>query len=113
MDPKPSQSRQKQTGWLTTGYGGSKHHIGPEYGFGFTVGDHFEDPVLLIKCAWGGKSLYKDFRPPSSDDYPEPKKNGDKGYITNKLSAGEEGYKQPQKHYPHYEGNGYEIVGFG
>ena len=30
------------------------------------VGDHFEEPVLLIKTAWGGKSLQVDFRPPSS-----------------------------------------------
>ena len=48
-----------------TGYGGSSH-IGPELGFGFVMGDHFEEPVLLIKTAWGGKSLFVDFRPPSS-----------------------------------------------
>jgi Carbohydrate esterase, sialic acid-specific acetylesterase len=48
-----------------TGYGGSSH-IGPEFGFGFVMGDHFEEPVLLIKTAWGGKSLFVDFRPPSS-----------------------------------------------
>lgn len=48
-----------------TGYGGSSH-IGPELGFGFVMGDTFEEPVLLIKTAWGGKSLYVDFRPPSS-----------------------------------------------
>ena len=28
-------------------------------------GDAFEEPVLLIKLAWGGKSLAEDFRPPS------------------------------------------------
>jgi hypothetical protein len=48
-----------------TGYGGSSH-IGPELGFGDVVGDHYKDPVLLIKTAWGGKSLFQDFRPPSS-----------------------------------------------
>ena len=48
-----------------TGYGRSSH-IGPELQFGHVVGDHFEEPVLLIKTAWGGKSLYQDFRPPSS-----------------------------------------------
>jgi hypothetical protein len=48
-----------------TGYGGHSH-IGPELQFGHVVGDHFEEPVLLIKTAWGGKSLYLDFRPPSS-----------------------------------------------
>ena len=48
-----------------TGYGGSSH-IGPELGFGWVMGDHFGEPVLLIKTAWGGKSLFVDFRPPSS-----------------------------------------------
>ena len=48
-----------------TGYGGSSH-IGPELQFGHIVGDHFDEPVLLIKTAWGGKSLHVDFRPPSS-----------------------------------------------
>ena len=48
-----------------TGYGGSSH-IGPELQFGHVMGDYFEEPVLLIKTAWGGKSLYVDFRPPSS-----------------------------------------------
>lgn len=55
-------------GGLTVGYtcyGGSSH-IGPELGFGFVMGDYFEEPVLLIKTAWGGKSLFVDFRPPSS-----------------------------------------------
>ncbi|MGI9241401.1 MAG: sialate O-acetylesterase [Verrucomicrobiales bacterium] len=48
-----------------TGYGGSSH-IGPELQFGHVVGDHFREPVLLIKTAWGGKSLQVDFRPPGS-----------------------------------------------
>ncbi len=48
-----------------TGYGGSSH-IGPELQFGHVLGDFFDEPVLLIKTAWGGKSLYVDFRPPSS-----------------------------------------------
>ena len=48
-----------------TGYDG-KHHIGPEFQFGHVVGTAIKQPVLLIKTAWGGKSIYKDFRPPSS-----------------------------------------------
>jgi|TARA_B110000037_G_C17128096_1_gene509392 hypothetical protein len=55
-------------GGLTVGYTGygNSSHIGPELQFGHIVGDHFEEPVLLIKTAWGGKSLHVDFRPPSS-----------------------------------------------
>jgi alpha-galactosidase len=52
-------------GKLTVGYG-SPNCIGPELGFGTVVGDHFAEPVLLIKAAWGGRSLYRDFRPPSA-----------------------------------------------
>lgn len=52
-------------GKLTVGYG-SPRCIGPELGFGTVVGDHYEEQVLLIKTAWGGRSLYRDFRPPSA-----------------------------------------------
>jgi len=53
-------------GNLAPGFGAREGYIGPELGFGQVVGDAFEEPVLLIKLAWGGKSLAKDFRPPSS-----------------------------------------------
>jgi alpha-galactosidase len=52
-------------GKLTVGYG-SPGCIGPELGFGWVVGDRYDEPVLLIKTAWGGRSLYRDFRPPSA-----------------------------------------------
>lgn len=58
-----------KTGGLTigfTGYGGEPHHFGPELQFGHIMGDLFEEPVLLIKTAWGGKSLNVDFRPPGA-----------------------------------------------
>lgn len=60
--------RETRVGKLSigfTGYGGTTH-IGPELQFGHVVGDHYSTQVLLIKTAWGGKSLYKDFRPPSA-----------------------------------------------
>ena len=52
-------------GKLTVGYGSPKC-IGPELGFGTVVGDHYDEQVLLIKTAWGGRSLYRDFRSPSA-----------------------------------------------
>jgi alpha-galactosidase len=52
-------------GKLTVGFGAPKC-IGPELGFGQVLGDRYPQPVLLIKAAWGGKSLYRDFRPPSA-----------------------------------------------
>lgn len=53
-------------GKFTPGFGVNEECIGPELGFGQVVGDHFNEPVLLVKLAWGGKSLAVDFRPPSS-----------------------------------------------
>jgi alpha-galactosidase len=53
-------------GPLTVGYGARPDKVGPELGFGWVVGDALDAPVLLIKCAWGGKSLAVDFRPPSA-----------------------------------------------
>ena len=58
-----------KTGNLTVGFGKAAEKngvpFGPELGFGHVVGDHFDEQVLLIKCAWGGKSLRRSFRPPS------------------------------------------------
>lgn len=53
-------------GPLTVGFGSRPETIGPELGFGWVMGDAIDEPVLLIKCAWGGKSLAVDFRPPSA-----------------------------------------------
>ena len=55
-----------QHGPLKPGYGARPDRIGPELGFGHVVGEALAEPVLLIKCAWGGKSLAVDFRPPSA-----------------------------------------------
>ena len=58
-------------GKLTVGYGagGRDPKIGPELTFGITMQKHVGEPVLLIKTAWGGKSLNTDFRPPSAGPY--------------------------------------------
>jgi len=76
---KTGQWRKRQDVWisyldrhgpLTAGYGVQPDMIGPELGFGWVLGDAFKEPVLLIKCAWGGKSLGVDFRPPSAGKPP-------------------------------------------
>ncbi|MCH7227040.1 sialate O-acetylesterase [Haloferula sp. A504] len=52
---------------LTVDYGTKGgNSIGPEFGFGHAVGEFYEEPVLIIKTAWGGKSVYQPFRPPSA-----------------------------------------------
>ena len=55
-----------RTGPLTAGFGAQEHLVGPELAFGHEVGEFFDDPVLIIKASWGGKSLGADFRPPSA-----------------------------------------------
>ena len=52
-------------GGLTIGYG-SPDRTGAELEFGWMMGDRFDEPVLLIKAAWGGHSLCKLFRSPSA-----------------------------------------------
>jgi len=109
-----SYKGKEKMGWLTTGYGASDGHIGPEYAFGFAVGDYYKDPVLLIKSAWGGRSLYHNFLSPSSADYATPKKDGDKGFqYAEVLRHVKEITGNLKKYYPRYAGKGYEIVGIG
>lgn len=52
-------------GGLTLGYG-SRDRTGLELEFGTRLGNHLDEPVLLIKTAWGGHSLFKLFRSPSA-----------------------------------------------
>lgn len=61
-------------------------NIGPEFSFGVTMDAAFAEPVLIIKAAWGGKSLHTDFRSPSGGPY--------------QLSTFQ------QEHYPKQEGHG-------
>ena len=84
---------------------GDPHHFGPELQFGHVVGDRFENQVLLIKTAWGGKSLYKDFRPPSS--------GGAVGkYYTLMIAQVREALANLKTDFPSYDGRGYELAGF-
>jgi len=62
-------------GRLTSGFGSRRNpeqdggKIGPEFTFGLTMDAAFAEPVLIIKTAWGGKSLHTDFRPPGAGPY--------------------------------------------
>ncbi|MDA1139887.1 MAG: hypothetical protein O3B01_15035 [Planctomycetota bacterium] len=63
-------------GKLTVGYGSRQNpaedggKIGPEFTFGIYMDKAIEEPILIIKTAWGGKSLHTDFRSPSAGPYP-------------------------------------------
>jgi len=96
-----------RSGGLTigyTGYGGSSH-IGPELQLGHVIGDYFKEPVLLIKTAWGGKSLYQDFRPPSS--------GGKVGrFYKLMLKDIHKALNNMEKNFPDLAGREYEVAGF-
>ncbi|MBK9107572.1 MAG: T9SS type A sorting domain-containing protein [Saprospiraceae bacterium] len=51
---------------VTVGQGAYSDLIGPELTFAHQLDKYYEDPILIIKTAWGGKSLAVDFRPPSA-----------------------------------------------
>lgn len=84
---------------------GDVHHFGPELQFGHVVGDHFKNPVLLVKTAWGGKSLYRDFRPPSS--------GGEVGkYYTLMIDQVRAAMANLDKDFPELKGRRCELAGF-
>ncbi|MBY0523942.1 MAG: hypothetical protein K2R98_11120 [Gemmataceae bacterium] len=102
--------REKQpllAGPLTMGFSvyGDKHHFGPELQFGHVLGDHFENQVLLVKTAWGGKSLAKDFRPPSSGGEVGP-------YYTKMIADVRKALEDLKTDFPGYDNRGYELAGF-
>ena len=93
-------------GGLTAGYGARKTSIGPEFQFGHAMGAALDEQVLIIKTAWGGKSLQKDFRPPSSGGAVGP-------FYTEMIKHVKDVLGDIKKHFPAYDGKGYEIAGFG
>jgi alpha-L-rhamnosidase len=62
---------EEQVGRLTAGFGASAREpkIGPEFTFGIYMQKLLDESILIIKTAWGGKSLHTDFRPPSAGPY--------------------------------------------
>ena len=93
-------------GGLTVGYGPRDDKIGPELQFGHIMGDAFANQVLLIKLAWGGKSLAKDFRPPSSGGEVGP-------YYRQLVERTKEVLANLKTLFPDYDGKGYELAGIG
>ena len=132
------------TGKLSVGFGARQNptelgdKIGPEYTFGLTMAKAYDGPILIIKTAWGGKSLHTDFRPPSAGPYELndwqkemfPKQEGhgipkdfEQWKIDKKAATGvyyrmmvdhvKEVLDDPGKVVPNYDADaGYEVAGF-
>ncbi len=143
---KQARDKSPNFGPLTVGYGsprtardldGKRYAvatIGPELGIGWVLGEHFDGPVLLIKAAWGGRSVKYSFRPPGampSDDQiraevaeiKKRKPDADVTFESRKAGYGSDyrkvisethrALKDIDKYVPGYKPKqGYEIAGF-
>lgn len=127
-----------QEGKLTAGFGapvkGPK--IGPEYTLGLALEQRMDNPILLIKTAWGGRSLSGNFRPPGCRPITEADlTDAEKSALTSKGQLLEDSLKKSnekagveyqwmvdhvkdvlaniERVYPGYDPKqGYEIAGF-
>ena len=130
-------------GKLTAGFGSRQKptedggKIGPEFTFGLTMDAAYDEPVLIIKTAWGGKSLHTDFRSPSAgpyelNDFQKKLYYGPKGHgvpenmeqwLADKQRDTGRYYRTMVEHVrsvlqdikrvcPAYEGQGYQLAGF-
>ena len=116
--------RNKKAGKLGVGYGADPSKIGPEYGFGLSIAEKIDGPILLIKTSWGGKSLHYDFRPPSSGEYKlnekelagdkveEIKENAGLNYRLMHEAIHEVLANLKENHPDYNEPDGFEIAGF-
>ena len=94
-------------GGLAPNYGGFRSvGFGPELGIGHALGDYYDEPVLLVKVAFGGCSLAVDMRPPGSGG-----KLGEKYPLI--VKAVTESIEHLPEIIPGYtKETGYEITGF-
>ena len=119
-------------GNLKPGQGANETSVGPELAFGHVLGNNFDEPVLLIKCAWGGQAIGMTFRPPGSGLPDEAtlqalferakKKRPDLTLAEFKeifgsryrqvLAEVKETLANLKTHFPKYDGQGYELAGF-
>lgn len=78
--PYDGSANGEGLGKLTAGFGARGDRptemcgkIGPEFTFGIYMEKALKEPILIIKTAWGGRSLNTEFRPPSAGPYKLPK----------------------------------------
>lgn len=97
--------------WMQVGVMG--RNVGPEVQFGFVMGDHHDNRVLVIKIAQGNRSISFDVMPPSSRIGFPKKGKFYKGWQYDAFVKDAHKILNNLKDYfPAYEGQGYEICGF-
>jgi alpha-galactosidase len=112
-----------RTSRLRAGLGKPDNRIGPELGFGHVMGDAIDDPVLIIKTAWGGHSLAMHFRPPSAGDPEYEWSDGIKKQINAGQTPVGQSYRNMMRkvkstlnnlggHFPALKGHQPKIAGF-
>ncbi|PHS12463.1 MAG: hypothetical protein COA78_08300 [Blastopirellula sp.] len=120
--------------WLSIGCGASSNQIGPELQFGHILGDHHDEPVIILKSSQGNRSLSWDFLPPGSKSFTQDGRT----YAGYKQSPNSWIEGEPKKEvnwyagkqyddcfgevhrvldnfdteFPQFKGQGYEIAGF-
>ncbi|MGY8769711.1 MAG: sialate O-acetylesterase [Pirellulales bacterium] len=120
--------------WLSIGCGASSNSIGPELQFGHIMGDHHNEPVIILKSSQGNRSLSWDFLPPGSKGFTQDGRT----YAGYKESPNSWIEGEPKKEvnwyagkqyddcfgevhrvlenfdteFPQFEGQGYEVAGF-
>ena len=118
-----AEQRKKRSDPLTVGWGSEKHELGPELMFGTIMGEKYDEHVLLIKTAWGGKDVLCDFRSPgagkptgaSAAFLEHRRKEGDRRemgrYYRMMVAEVKETLASIKDIVPGYKGQGYEIAG--
>ena len=90
---------------ITVGQGNDPNLIGAELMFAHQLDEYYEDPILIIKTAWGGKNLAVDFRPPSAE--------GETGeYYNSMIETILEVTQNLNSEFPNIGSSNFEISGF-
>jgi hypothetical protein len=104
--------------------GANSAWFGPEYAFGQVIGNYYggnplfpnepppapEQPVLIIKAAWGGHTLVGNFRPPSAVARVPGTQIG--ASYQEIFNSAREVLLNLDTEFPEWAGKGYQIVGF-
>jgi Carbohydrate esterase, sialic acid-specific acetylesterase len=90
--------------------------FGPEYAFGIYMQKHLNEPILIIKTAWGGRNLLQQFRSPSAGPYEKDKDNHGNptgAYYQLIIKNVKNTLENLGNYHPDYDpAKGYEIAGF-